>query len=349
MSCLVSNWFHGFLLALGSVVACSLTTDSVCAGQRGRPIQISASQGEVTSTNVNQLRTKQLREELLKQQLKEDWIGFLDIFGSRGSLSGVAPPPIRPPAAPPAQNKQIKRLLEREKNWAFMTTDDLKEEQTVEEIFKLRHYDHGGQQHKELSSPGRYYESLGRDRFGGTNRLGERFAGSFDARKDDAFSALDNATLLGTPLFQTENKLKDLFDYNAGQTSFLRRNSAGIFSDLFGAAELWQTERTPAQKALLDEFKQLLETRSPLAAPVAAAGAFSVQADLTRSMSVLGVQPRPTVEPLFGSINAGTGARPAALPDLNAKAPGQSSLAPTLPAEAARPPSATLTFPKRKF
>jgi len=345
MSCLVSKRFRHLLLIFGSVVASNLAADPVRAGESGQPASPAASQDGVTSTNVNQLKTKQLREELFQQQLQKDVIRSLNLFGSKGSLRGVAPPPIRPPAAPLARNKQIKQLLEREKNWAFMTPDDLKEEQTLEEIFKLRRYDDGRQPREELSFLGRYYESLDRDRFGGTNRSG----GHFDARRDELFSAQDQATLPGTPLFQTENKFKDLFGASAGPTSSPGRDGGGIFFELFGVAELGQTGRTPAQKALLDEFKQLLETRSPLGAPATAAGAFGGPADPISSLSAQGLQPRPTVEPLFGSINAGTGARPAALPDLNAKAPAQSSLAPALPAESARSPATTLTFPKRKF
>ena len=189
MSCLVSKRFRHLLLIFGSVVASNLAADPVRAGESGQPASPAASQDGVTSTNVNQLKTKQLREELFQQQLQKDVIRSLNLFGSKGSLRGVAPPPIRPPAAPLARNKQIKQLLEREKNWAFMTPDDLKEEQTLEEIFKLRRYDDGRQPREELSFLGRYYESLDRDRFGGTNRSG----GHFDARRDELFSAQDHA------------------------------------------------------------------------------------------------------------------------------------------------------------
>ena len=349
MSCLVPNRLHSFLLAAGGVLACALTADSAGAGQRGQPIQFSAPRDEVTSTNISQLRKKQLQDELLKQQLKEDLVGSLDLFSAKDSLGGVAARPVRPPVPSPAQNQRIKQMLELRKNWVFMMPGDLKNEPTLEELFKLREYDRDGQERKELSPLERFYESLDRERLGATNRVGDRFAGSHENRRDDSFFPRANADPLGNPPLQTETKLKELFDKESGLALLPRRNGGSIFSDLFGSTELGQMERTPAQKARLEEFKQLLEPRSPFGAPATTANSLSTLPGALSPASILSATPRPVVEPLFGSISAGVGTSPAGFRDSNAKASGQSSLAPAPPREAARMPQPILPPPKRRF
>jgi len=266
MSRLVPNHLCSFLLALGSVLVCSLPTAPVCAGQRGQPIQFSNPGEGVTFTNANQLRKKQLQDELLEQQLPKGLVGSLNLFRSKGSLSGMVAPPTRPAAVPSAQNMRIKELLERRKNWVFTTPDDLREGQTQEDLFKLRQYDRDGQARKGLSPIERYYESLDHGMAGGTNRLAERFVGGVDTRKEDDFSSPDNAAPLGNPLLQTEDKLRDLFDTDPRSASSRRANGGSIFSDFFGPSGTMHSQQASAQKARLVEFIQLLESRPPLTA-----------------------------------------------------------------------------------
>src|SRR5512147_1595955 len=89
--------------------------------QRGRPIEFSAPKSDEVTTNLHQLTSK---KDGLKQ-LEEDLYKPLRSFTPKSSLEGVVAPPARPPSPPVIQNKRVKELLERRKNWVFMTPKDL--------------------------------------------------------------------------------------------------------------------------------------------------------------------------------------------------------------------------------
>ena len=349
MSRLLSSRVRSFYPALGGVLVCALMTSALAAAQRGRPIEFSAPTHEGAVTNASQAAAKQPQDELLQQTLREDLLGSLGIFGTKGSLNGVPAGPLRPPASPPVQNQQVKELLERQKNWAFMTPDDFKNEQTLEELLNLQKYDRDGQEEKKQSPLERYYGSLDREKLGNTNRLADSFAQSQDGRRDDVLSPPHDPAQQGNPLLQTESRLRNLFGSETDSAFSLGGSSGGFFSGFSGSAEPVSMERTPAQKARLEEFKQLLEPRLPVAPPAALANPFSLQHDLASPASVLNTQPRPVVRPLFGSVNAEVGTRPGGLPGINAGAFGPSSFAPALPAEPPRVAPPVLTIPKRKF
>jgi len=349
MSCSVSSRVRSTPLALAGVLGCVLMTGALAAGQGGRPIEFSAPSGAMTVTNANQFTIKQPAEELLRQSFREGLLGSLDIFGVKSSLSGVAVPAVLPPASPPVQNQRVKELLERRKNWAFMTPDDFKNEQTMEELLKLQKYDRDGQEEKKQSPIERYYESLVREKLGNTNRLADAFAEAQDSRKEDVFSPGTGPAQQGNSVLQTESRLRNLFGSETASAFSLRGGDDGLFSRFSSSAEPVSMERTPAQKAWLEEFKQLLEPRLPVAPPAALANPFNAQPDVASPASVLSAQPRPVVSPLFGSVKAEVGTRPGGFPAMDAGSAGSSSFAPALSAEPARVAPPVLTIPKRKF
>lgn len=59
-----------------------------------------------------------------------------------------------------AQSKRAKELLERRRDWVFMTPEDLLGAPTVEEILKLPEYGPDSLQKKDLPAMERYYQSL---------------------------------------------------------------------------------------------------------------------------------------------------------------------------------------------
>ena len=80
-------------------------------------------------------------------------------------------PPARPAATPAIQSKRVKELLERRKNWVFMSPEDLVGAPTVEEILKAPELGPDGQEKKELPALERYYERLATKRSATDNPL----------------------------------------------------------------------------------------------------------------------------------------------------------------------------------
>jgi hypothetical protein len=349
VSRLFSSRVRSLCQALGGALVCAVLTSALVAGPRGRPIEFSALTNEGFVTNASQATAKQPQDELLQQTLQEELLGSLGTFGTEGSLSGMPAGPLRPPASPPVQNQQVKELLERRKNWAFMTPDDFKNEQTLEELIQLQKYDRDGQEEVKQSPLERYYRSLDSEKLGNANRLAGSFAQSQDGRRDDMFSPPHGPAPQGNPLLHTESRLGDLFGSETDSAVLLGGSRDGFFSGFSGSAEPVSMERTPAQKARLEEFKQLLDPRLPVAPTVVLGNPFSPQPDLASPASMLGAQPHPVVRPLFGSANAEVGTRPGGLSGINVGASGPSSFAPVLPAEAPRAAPQALAIPKRKF
>jgi hypothetical protein len=128
------------------------------------------------------------------------------------------------------------------------------------------------------------------------------------------------------------------------------RGGSGDFPPGFsGFVEPAFPGRTTPQKARLEEFKQLLEPRLPVAPPTALANPLHSPLGPASPPSVFDSQPRAGVSPLFGRDSAAAGAGSSALPGVNAGAAGASSLTPALPAEPPRVAPPVLTIPKRKF
>jgi hypothetical protein len=344
MSCRFSKHGCGFPLVLSGVLACVWVAGARAAGQRGRPIEFSAPGGEAATT-VNQFSPKQLQDEILQRKLEEARPGSLDIFGNGNSLGGVATEAPRLPVSPPVQNKRVKELLDRHKNRAFLTPDDLKSEPTLEEMFKLQKHDRNGQEEQDQSSVEQYYDSLDRKQAGSTNRLADRFADRPDNRRDDNFASVNDSARPDDLPLQTESKVKDLLNSDTTPATW-SGGSGGIFSSLFGSARALPVERTLAQKARMEEFKQLLEPRFPLTPPTAFAKPMNPQFGLASPALLPGVSPDLTTEPLFGGGNAGVGGLPGGPSGLNALSSGPSSFAPVAPVQVAPP---ALTIPRRKF
>src|SRR5712672_4641929 len=81
----------------------------------GRPIEFSDPKSTDIATNLNQLNSR--RSGL--RDLEDDLKSFQQSLFLRGSLDGVGAPQMHPIPTPTIRIKQVKELLERNKNWAF--------------------------------------------------------------------------------------------------------------------------------------------------------------------------------------------------------------------------------------
>jgi hypothetical protein len=326
--------------------------------QRSRPIQFSVPRGEAVSTNMPQLMSKpddlkQWQEELYKPPQS---------FEPQSSLDGVIALPVRPPATPAIQSKRVKDLLERRKNWVFMSPEDLLAAPTVDEILKTPELGPDGQEQKEPPALQRFYEHLATKRSPIEDFLqpksDELFGSPGQLKPRDDLAAHDDASL-PSGLKETAQALQKLFEPGSSDSPFAQGAAHGNLYDTFGLANnTLSKDQVDAHKKLMDDYNSVWDSTWH---PPAVAGPGDPLATLADTIS-------PSAKPsarLPGLPSAtpprGLDAQadvldptlgPPALPDLTAQALSQTKPALALPqVEPTRvmPAAPSFDAPKRAF
>ena len=325
--------FGAVALVAGVWMGCSA---EAAGRERGRSIGFSQPRSDEVTTNLNQLTS---RKDSLRQ-LEEDLNAPLQSFTPRSSLEGVVAPPPRAPVPSAVQSKRVKELLERRKNWVFMTPEDLLSGPTVDQILKTPEYDADGQPKKELPAMEQYYQRLMPKRpaknIPGQVQTDDQFGPPSQADLPAA-AAEDDSDLPGG-VRESADALRSMFQSDGGNSSFARGATPGGLSQ-----SSWQTgqassrEQMVEHKKLMDEYHSLIDPswRPPV---VASSGLSSLGgggvAQVPRT-SAEGLPAAPSPSPLRG-LEAQMGIRhpllgPPGLPDVNSRAVGQSRPAPALP------------------
>lgn len=350
----VRFWVGAAALVMGVWLACSA---QAAGRQRGRTIQFTPSRSDEVLTNLHQLTNK---KDSLKR-LEEDLNAPLQNFAPKSSLEGVVAPPPRSPAPSAVQSKRAKELLERRKNWVFMTPDELLGGPTVEQILQAPDYGADGRLKKDLPAMESYYERLLPKR-PANNMMGQ-------AQTDELLSVLNRPNAFEAPakdesdlpagIRQSADELKTLFQADDYGSPYSRSSIASDLSDPFRLG----SKTAPAAQMLehkkrMDEYRALVDSswRAPAAAnpgfsALSPGGAALSTASLANklpgdssSQSPRGLEAQLNIrDPLLG---------PPGLPDVNAKALGQSRPAPVLPKvqQAKAAPTQPAYFaPKRSF
>jgi hypothetical protein len=343
-------------LFLGGLLVCSVQA----AGRpRGRAInEFLVPRSDEVTTNLNQLTSK---KDGLKQ-LEEDLYSPLQSFAPKSSLDGVVARPPRPPAGPVIQNKRVKELLDRRKDWVFMTPEDLLAAPTIDEILKTPQFGPDGQERKDLSAIERYYQRLAAKRPGVNQQIqsdNDNLFGPPTESKPGQESGGHNDLNLPSSLRESAEALNRLFAPGSNDSPFAREAKHGNLSDIFGLGDNTLPQRQAQErKKLMDEYHSLVDP-SWHPAPVATQG---------NPLAILADAVSPAGRPAASSPGAGNLAArsalevqldvtyprlgPPELPDVNARALGQTRPTPPLPkVEPTRiPPAApTFTAPKRSF
>ncbi len=324
--------------------------------ERGRSIEFSQPRSDEVTTNLHQLRSK---KDSLKQ-LEEDLNAPLQSFTPKSSLQGVVAPPPRAPAQSAVQSKRAKELLERRKNWVFMTPEDLISGPTVEQILKSPEYGADGQKREDLPLMERYYQHLISKRSikksPGQTQADELFNPPGKSSLPDA-STRDEAEL-PAGLQESANAIRNMFQSD-DSSPFFKGSTAGGLPDPFRFASKAPTrEQSLERKKLMDEYHSLLDPTwsAPVAANsgISSLGGGDAAPAVRKPAFELPAAPAPTprrgLEAQLDIRNPLLG--PAGLPDVNARALGQTRPAPALPkAQEAKTASSTPPYvaPKRAF
>jgi hypothetical protein len=217
---------------------------------------------EVT-TNLNQLTSK---KDTLKL-LEEDLSLHLKSLTPKSSLDGVMAPPVERPTPSVIPNKKLKELLERRKYWYIMNPEDITSAPSAEEMFKLPEYDKNGEEKKKKTPLEKYFERQ-RNSDGLMQDSKEKQPGSrkrFKTREEQ-----DNDEDLPDSIAKTSKSLKTLNESNSSNNVLSPLSRQDTFTDVFGLEKSRPSElsapQIAAQKARLEEFKQLLNFSPTLGA-----------------------------------------------------------------------------------
>jgi hypothetical protein len=341
------------VVAVSSLLLCSA---QAADKRRGRAIDFSEPRSDEVTTNLHQLTNK--KDGL--RQLEEDLYQPLQMFAPKSSLDGVAAPPPRAPATSVIQNKRVKELLERRKNWVFMTPEDLLAGPTVEEILKAPRYDATGQEKKELPPLLGYYQRLATKRPGGVlpgqSKNDDLFNPPKASNPRDQLASHDDSNLPAS-LRESAQMLKQLSGADEGADRFGQSTKRNSFADTFGLdVNAPSKEQMVVSQKRMDDYRALLEPgwqRPAAANPFSPPPSFADGARPAGGTGAgLGGLPNPAAHrgleaqmdithPLLG---------PAGLPDLNAQALGQPRRALVLPnLEPPKMVAPTFAAPKRTF
>jgi len=343
------------LVCAWSVVA----TGALCGAEPpGRPIQFGASEGTGVSTNLN-FATRS--DSLNPYSQAPD--GPAPRFSNRGSMEGVMVAPLRNQQTKPNKpNKRTKDLLEQRMNWAIMNNEELSNPEEEETIARLKgnakSEDEQEQEALRLTPEQRLLLGMyeGKDNNRKDLRGNKEDRNQRSPREDDS---------LPEDLREREESLQQFLgtDFRPPGSEFgskvlgsgtpMRTRTQGTdFFNLSTQASL--PEPTAAQKARMDEFRQILglppasDPMKEMLKPRTAPTFNSVRQESVAAPPALSPAPETATvrENHFGLVPS-LGA-----PVANNQLPALPSLTPALPQKnntPAPPPAPSFLAPKRVF
>ncbi|HOS74250.1 MAG TPA: hypothetical protein PKW12_03165 [Verrucomicrobiota bacterium] len=321
------KWLGG---AAALLLAAGLGGQAQAAGRSaGRPIQFTPARSDEVLTNLHQLSNK---KDSLKR-LEEDLNAPLQSLAPRGALEGVPARVSRPSAPSAVQSKRARELLERRKNWIFMAPEDIIGNPTVEQVLEAPEFDENGQIKKDLPAIESYYlrllpkrparplpeSSPVEDVFGRANKPNMREA----PFSDDAD--------LPAGIRESADALRSFVQPREGDASYFLSTPAADFS----LAHRLHSKAASAEQMLehnkrMDEYRTLVDPNwrsssattpglpalSSVGMPPPSATPANKQPADSGLVSAHGLEAQMNIRnPLLG---------PPGLPDVNAKALGQS-------------------------
>jgi hypothetical protein len=251
-------------------------------------------------------------------------------------------------------------LLERRKNWEFMSPEDLMAGPTLEEVLKVPEYDAEGQHKQQLQPMERYYQRLSAKRPGGKSinqsKDDDLFGSSRKTNPRDQLAWRDDSNL-PSGLKERAEALKQLSESDTAGDPFAQGATRGGFSDIFGLGDnTLSKEQMLDHKKLMNEYHSIVDPswRPPAVANTANPAVGLTEAAQPRRNAPAGLAgssspaPRKGLEAQWDVLYPILG--PAGLPDVNAQALGQSRPAPPAPSvESPKVVAPTFTAPKRAF
>ncbi len=243
-------------LAMGGLLVCDAQPSAPGAGRR---IEFSAPRRDGVTTNWHELMSN---PESLKQ-LEEDSRNRLQPTVPESSLDGVVAPPNRPSATSAIQNKRLKEMLDRRRNWVFMSPEDFFGAPTVEGTLKSPSLRPDGKDAKEGPVLERYYDRLARGRSEAYNpaqtRDEESYAAPSRSNPRDETAGQDDSELPSS-VKESADALKKMLGPAGNDNPLFQEATHGSLSDIFGLGDSTLTkEQIQDRKKYLDEYQSVLD------------------------------------------------------------------------------------------
>jgi hypothetical protein len=243
-------------LALGGLLVCNAQQGG---SGRPRPIEFSAPRNSQVTTN---LQPGMSRPDSLRQ-LEEDSFKPMQPLAPQSSLDGVVVLPTRPAANPAIQNKRVKEMLERRKNWVFLGPEELIGGPTVDGILKGPALGSDGREQKELPALERYYERQAAKRSTANNpaqsRDDELFGQASQSNRREEGDAQEDSDLPSN-VKESAEALKKLLGTGGSENPFIQEVTHGTLSDTFGLGNnTLSKEQIQYNKKYMDEYHSVLD------------------------------------------------------------------------------------------
>ena len=287
-----------------------------------RSIEIVPARGATINTNVDQFQNSDSQDLNLFSHASNP------LQANQSGTPNLLPPPPPPQTATPTERERD--LLDRRKNWVFMTPEDISGQSSEKDISIIGD-DQSGNGNRPTTAMQRYYQHLyDSDQAMATNQLGKLDSNDRNASTNSAGSAFQNPAGNAGSVSSPFNTISDGDAFRSARPT--------VFSDIFGSDTGNSTPSPESvrlkaeQKSHMDDFKELWNIDQPSVAPVSASTPSSVG-----SGSV------------FGTPEGGQAFTPAGLPD-SFQARPTTTFQPVVPSSRiAPPPRADFAPPQRPF
>jgi hypothetical protein len=299
------------------------------------------------------------------KRLEQDLFKPFRGFSSDDSLDGVRNPSFSAPAPNAPQSKHAKELMDRRKNWAFMTPEELITGKAKEDPSETQGKSDEEKEKSLLSPIERYYQSLYLHKPPAKNSPGKSLSGTekeksaFDPAgyQDDpgsgSSSSVDENHRTAKKSFDTKS-----FDTTSGKTPAVQPKQSGFFPDVFALERPKpSSEEEAIDKARLESYKRSLGLAPTPVFNSKPLSPFGDPADPARNIfnPAVTVDSAPSIaKPAgFGIPSAGVASPTLSLSDPGSKNSSVSSFTPALPKveppKSSLPPQPTFTAPRRAF
>jgi hypothetical protein len=269
----------------------------------GQPILFSSPDNDTISTNVPSLAPKPPELSGLP-----DGIHAPDLHFSGSSPAAPLPPVPVAPVISPAEAQRLQTLIDKRKNWTLLTPEEILDVPTPEKILGIQEYGADGlPEHESLVA--RFYERQEHQLSPTTNATG-----FYDhSRAPDFSDSRPSPWTLGF-LNVSNNSPANLTPINqfmgsaAANNTIFSQDPGDGWSSFFHPPAAKSSAPTPQQQTAMEQFRQLLEPRSPPpTAFTSSTGTKPFSQPQTASDSVFGKSPLNTIGAPLAALSGGVG------------------------------------------
>jgi hypothetical protein len=252
------NFKSGFALAVAAMSGLLLCGAHAESKQpKGRAIEFSDTQSADVATNLNQLTSsKKDGLKLFEEELNRS----MHPFSPGNSMDTRLAPVYRPPVLAVIPTARAKEEMDRRKNWAFASPEELMLGGSGQDSLSPLDGGANGKKKNSGSTLGQFYDNLGRpqaERGPSGSSMEEMARARINPRDSQDEEHLPGA------IKASEQQLKKMLAGENGFDTFRAAPVRSSFEDFFGLGDNTPSpSQVQAHKAYMDQYRQLLDGAS---------------------------------------------------------------------------------------